>query len=151
LFESFDIMIRLLRPAVVAICLGLGCFASLSTAEAQWGCGYGMWGSYGYNVYSQEDIPYFAKHPPVYYSRPVARSYGWSPFAYPGYVTTPAAPVVHHSNPEMVLNPFFKKDESGSQGNTAPNVEPAIQTAKRIQVIHPTRDSGDARLAKHGS
>jgi hypothetical protein len=33
--------------------------------------------------------PYFALHPPVYYSCPVPRSYGYSPFAYPGCVQTP--------------------------------------------------------------
>ena len=27
--------------------------------------------------------------PPVYYSQPVARPYGYSPFAYPGWVRTP--------------------------------------------------------------
>jgi hypothetical protein len=35
-------------------------------------------------VYSQIDtMPYFALHPPVYYSRHVARTYGFSPFALP--------------------------------------------------------------------
>ncbi len=33
--------------------------------------------------------PYFALHPPVYYSCPVPRSYGYSPFAYPPCVQTP--------------------------------------------------------------
>jgi hypothetical protein len=48
--------------------------------------------------------PYFAIHPPVYYSAPVPRAYGWSPFAYPEYVMTPEAkPPV---KPAMFLNPF---------------------------------------------
>ena len=33
--------------------------------------------------------PYFALHPPVYYSCPVPRSYGYSPYAYPGCMQTP--------------------------------------------------------------
>lgn len=33
------------------------------------------------------NIPYFALHPPVYYSRPVPRTYGYSPFAlFPGMI-----------------------------------------------------------------
>jgi hypothetical protein len=34
-------------------------------------------------VYETESVPYFALHPPVYYSYRVARTYGRSPFAYP--------------------------------------------------------------------
>jgi hypothetical protein len=34
-------------------------------------------------------IPYFAKHPPVYYSYPVPRTYGYSPYAYPPGTRTP--------------------------------------------------------------
>ena len=33
--------------------------------------------------------PYFALHPPVYYDVPVPRTYGYSPWAYPPYMTTP--------------------------------------------------------------
>ena len=34
--------------------------------------------------------PYFALHPPVYYSHAVPRTYGHSPFAYPGTKETPS-------------------------------------------------------------
>ncbi len=48
-------------------------------------------------------IPYYALFPPVYYSTPVARTYGYSPFAYPpGTVTPSAAPkiaAVEYRNP----------------------------------------------------
>lgn len=50
---------------------------------------YGYPGNFHYNRYlehlfrSDRLIPYFAEHPPVYYSRPVARPYGYSPYAYP--------------------------------------------------------------------
>ena len=44
---------------------------------------------YGYaGVYGSE-MPYFTLHPPVYYSYRVARTFGYSPFAYPPYVMTP--------------------------------------------------------------
>ncbi len=48
--------------------------------------------------------PYFALHPPVYYSAPVPRSYGYSPYAYPGYAPTPPAPVL--VEPEVVENQY---------------------------------------------
>ena len=51
--------------------------------------GYGLgYFNYGYN---QPRIPYYALYPPVYYSYPVARPYGFSPFAYPPGVMTPDA------------------------------------------------------------
>ena len=50
-------------------------------ANAQYGgwCGSSPW----YTGYSSEYVPYYAMHPPVYYSYPVPRPYGYSPFAYP--------------------------------------------------------------------
>jgi hypothetical protein len=49
--------------------------------------------------------PYFALHPPVYYSRPVPRTYGYSPFAYPGIIATPE---IVEPTPEEVINPHVK-------------------------------------------
>ena len=48
------------------------------------------WG-YGYSTYYSTGVPYFALHPPVYYSYRVARTYGYSPFAYPPGVLTPGS------------------------------------------------------------
>ena len=47
--------------------------------------------------------PYFALHPPVYYSYPVPRPYGYSPFAYPPTVKTPE---VLASAPTTIHNPY---------------------------------------------
>lgn len=49
-------------------------------------CG-SIWGVW--NVYAREPLPFYALHPPVYYSLPVPRPYGYSPFAYPPGVMTP--------------------------------------------------------------
>src|SRR3970040_1649331 len=46
----------------------------------------------GYGVLSTSlryEVPPFAASPPVYYSYPVPRTYGYSPFAYPPHVMTP--------------------------------------------------------------
>ena len=79
--------------------------------------------------------PYFSLHPPVYYSYPVPRTYGYSPYAYPESVRTPdiqiqpQAKVIEnpHStkpvkeeddrrtafvSPKTILNPFTKQSSS---------------------------------------
>lgn len=74
------------------------------------GCGFGAvgYGSFGQlgSPYALGRIPvppYFALHPPVYYSQPVARTYGYSPFAYPGSVRTPE--VVSAPTAKVITNP----------------------------------------------
>lgn len=55
--------------------------------------------------------PYFALHPPVYYSHPVAAPYGVSP--YPITSISPGATVVADRSvpkPEVVINPYVKQD-----------------------------------------
>jgi hypothetical protein len=68
-------------------------------------------------------LPYFALHPPVYYSMPVPRTYGYSPFAYPGYIMTPelAAP----AQPMTMLNPHVK---SGTDKPAMPASDKATST-----------------------
>lgn len=65
---------------------------SAASASAQFPCyGGGGFGGYGgYNVYTNSDRPpFYAMFPPVYYSYPVPRPYGYSPFAYPPGTMTP--------------------------------------------------------------
>jgi hypothetical protein len=70
----------------------IGCIsAGASSAQAQiFAPSYGFAGGTGpYNLYIQDTPPFYAMYPPVYYSQPMSRSYGWSPFAYPPGVPTP--------------------------------------------------------------
>jgi hypothetical protein len=95
-------------------------------------------------AYSSSRIPtppYFAIHPPVYYSYPVPRTYGYTPWAYPSYVMTPEikAPV----EPATFDNPYVEQDatpaattKSASHKNAAPKVienphvkQPAVRSA----------------------
>jgi len=62
-------------------------------------------GRLGYTPYP---IPYFALHPPVYYSYPVPRTYGYSPFAYPPGTMTPE---VVAPEPLIIQNRFVPKAE----------------------------------------
>ena len=69
------------------------------------------WGYYWPSYYSREHIPYFAQHPPVYYSYPVGRTYGRSPYAWPPIVrTAPQRPVAEPS-PLIIPNPYAVSSE----------------------------------------
>jgi len=109
--------------------------ANRGDAQEWLGTGYaaacpGWWP--GARVYTQEHIPYYAKHPPVYYSRPVARSYGSLPYAYLPEVPAPrvvvASPLVVQNHlvagqaneglsagqsprPMRIVNPFAQEAE----------------------------------------
>jgi hypothetical protein len=123
--------VSLIVAAVAALCVGQN--------VAQAGDGWCGWGYGSCSWYTREYVPYYAMHPPVYYSYPVPRAYGWSPFAYPAYVMTPEAKPV--AKPAMFHNPYVdppkpavdKKSENKSAANfpkimTNPFVEP-VQTA----------------------
>jgi hypothetical protein len=67
------------------------------------------WFAYGYSgsLYGLGRMPvppYYAIHPPVYYSLPQARSYGHSPFAYSGDYQPPVK-----VTSRVVVNPHIKK------------------------------------------
>ena len=82
-------------------------------AQAQYGLNAGCGGfGYGwgwdvgrlYGVLAQ-NVPYYAAFPPVYYSVPVARTYGYSPFAYPpGTMTPEIAPPLAAA--KEIVNPY---------------------------------------------
>jgi hypothetical protein len=64
-----------------------------------------------YNTLRYE-VPHFAAFPPVYYSVPVPRTYGYSPFAYPPYVMTPE--VVGEAQPLTIDNPYVPSAKPAS-------------------------------------
>jgi hypothetical protein len=97
------------RIVLVGLAVALFSLAgSVSSAQAQMGCG-GGWGGWGanfpYGLYGSRvnNVPYYAMFPPVYYSAPVPRSYGWSPFAYPPGTMTPE---VVAEEPQEMVNPY---------------------------------------------
>lgn len=58
--------------------------------------------------------PYYAMFPPVYYSYPVPRPYGYSPFAYPpGYVT----PEGERIQAKEVFNPYVPRKPASATGD----------------------------------
>lgn len=101
--KSFGVSATVLTIlAVLAIC---------SPVQAQGGC---HWWSYPYPadltpLYSVGAIPtppYFALHPPVYYDMPVPRTYGYGPWAYPPYMTTPE---IEEPEPQIIENKYVPK------------------------------------------
>ena len=123
-----------------AILLATGFCASQAHAQVSvlgpgaYGLGFFDYGSANYG--NNYRIPYYALFPPVYYSYPVARPYGYSPFAYPPGTVTPEAPQkavapVEYINPlvpqpvkadgdktasapRMYLNPYVKQSRPAS-------------------------------------
>jgi hypothetical protein len=111
--------------------------------------GFGGGGDYGWDVaelYRElyHNLPYFALHPPVYYSEPVPRAYGWSPFAYPPGTMTPE--IVGEAQPVTINNPYapattpakadVKPSDRSASANPAPEplviVNPFVSPASSV-------------------
>jgi len=159
----------------VCLTLAVAAAASLagSSAKAQY-FGGGGFGGYGfgsgipYNVYVQDSMPYFAMYPPVYYSHPVPRPYGFSPFAYPPGMATPNGVVLYSSTvmpnrqaryrvkpqttvgktaaaPLVIENPFVRKE---GQVAAKAAVKSSGKAAPQPLVVYPLAQfSKQAKLA----
>lgn len=113
-------------------------FATAPTAHAQFdGCyGGGGWGyGMGY-LYNSLDynVPYFAAHPPVYYSYPVPRTYGYSPFAYPPNVMTPDV-VMGDEAPLEIVNPYVPSTQQTPAASTDQSAAAAPQENRQPQPL----------------
>ena len=98
-------------------------------AAAYWpygGC-QGYLGSYRPSVYSREYIPYFAQHPPVYYSYPVQRTYGRSPYAWPPVVSVAAREPLVMQNPYVVERVSMKMDSPTQRPTPLRIVNPYVE------------------------
>ena len=139
-------MTRTLSFALSFVAAGLVAAVSVP-AQAGDGCfGYGWGMGQLYNSLEYR-VPYFAAHPPVYYSYPVPRTYGHSPFAYPPHFRTPeiaAEPVALE-----ISNPYVLPKQDADKPIEA---ERAVQTlsAPEPLVIHNPYVSQGAELAQAG-
>ncbi len=126
-------MFRLGLSALFALIVVLGAMNyEPATAQAQpgpypqayggftWADGYGW-----YWLYGRQRLPYYSLYPPVYYSYPVPRPYGYSPFAYPPGVATPEIKV-RRVRPKKVTNPYVEDTRPG-------NAPPRSAEVKRIR------------------
>lgn len=133
-------MNRLLGVLLMLVaCLFLAWAANDAQAGNYYGWGWGPYRYYSSPYYpSDRRIPYFAEHPPVYYSVPVARPYGLSPFAYPP-TYEPAAAV----EPLMVPNPHIEAEPS-----SADSKERITRRAPKPLVVENPYVSGDSSVAR---
>jgi hypothetical protein len=115
------------RTLLVAVAILAGS-ALANSAQAQCAA-YGGYGPVGYwdigRLYGllADEVPYHAAFPPVYYSYPVPRTYGYSPFAYPPGVMTPE---VEAPGPEVIENPYV--EPQGEEVQPGAEAAPADET-----------------------
>lgn len=98
------------RLATFVALLAVTFIGSQAAEACGWGnnYGYGIGGLYRSLDYPTESrVPYFAAHPPVYYSQPVPRTYGHSPFAYGPWHKTPE--IIESATPVVIENPHAKE------------------------------------------
>jgi hypothetical protein len=146
----------LMLLAVVAASAGA---AGRAEAQYAYGCA-GGYGGYGWGAWDigrlysvlADNVPYYAAFPPVYYSVPVPRTYGYSPFAYPPGVMTPE--VVEAVEPLSIVNPYFQESSAtAAEGDAAPADQttqsaPAEKEApKPLLVINPYVEQAAPALA----
>jgi hypothetical protein len=118
-------------PLLLAALASCGIFAS-STANAYWWNGGGIGDVYRSLDYPTETrVPYFAAHPPVYYSTPVPRTYGYSPFAYPPGVRTPEV-AGGCAQPVEIINPYVPS----STEESAPANKTTSKTIRNRTISH---------------
>ncbi len=130
---------RLPCGILLAICLVIVFCAVPTTAHAQMGYDYcarwsGPFGGWYEMPYATDRIPtppYFAIHPPVYYSYPIPRTYGYSPFAYPGTVMTPDLP--RPPVPAEIINPHVKP----SSQEAAQKAKDRVTQTRSQTIINP--------------
>jgi hypothetical protein len=111
-FDTFleeQLMIqRLALCALVFVALAMFVAPAAQACDGGCGCGWDYGYGYLYNILRYE-VPHFAAFPPVYYSYPVPRTYGYGPFAYPPYVRTPD--IVAEAEPVTIINPHVPKSD----------------------------------------
>ena len=79
------------------------------------------------------NVPHFMAFPPVYYSEPVPRTYGYSPFAYPPHVRTPE--IVAPVQPVTILNPYVEQTDAAEQAD--PDQTAQSHTVEPVVVLNP--------------
>jgi hypothetical protein len=130
--SALAVVMLLSAVATQASAQGFGC----RNQDIGQSTGFGVSGSL-YGLGYVPVPPYFALHPPVYYSYPVPRTYGYSPYAYPRTVMTPE---YRAPQPLDVVNPYVKPTEEKEAATSA-----SFQTASApLMVINPFVDQSPA-------
>lgn len=103
-----------------------------------WGS-YGGWGYLGTRVGFAPQPPYFAVHPPVYYSAQIIRRpYGYSPYAYPANYPSFNTQVIEsrasaNADPAVFINPYSAQAGNGGGQLPPPRNAPAPDDNSSVQ------------------
>jgi hypothetical protein len=106
-----------MKKALIVALVAMAGLTTVSSSQAAGPYGYGTipwWGvgnGFG-TTYERQRLPYFSLYPPVYYSTPVPRTYGYSPFAYPPGTMTPD---IVDAEPITVFNPYVPQPGGSKQ------------------------------------
>lgn len=123
-------------------------FSVVETRDAQAQCGPQGLGGFGYGGYGfdvgrlygvlAQNVPHFAAFPPVYYSAPIPRTYGYSPFAYPPGTMTPDLPVQTMAAKE-IINPFVRTSNVAEKAESAEPADKVTQssTPEPLAIVNP--------------
>jgi hypothetical protein len=104
------------RTAILALAV---VFAAKGVCQAWWPSAWGNsgWlGGYSPWLSDLERLPYFALHPPVYYSHPVPRTYGYTPFASLPDLTIFEA---RQADPVTIRNPYVASSGAAAEAIAA--------------------------------
>jgi len=80
----------------------------------------------------RKNLPYFTLHPPVYYSYPVPRTYGYSPFA---YLPTTLTPEVAPPEPMDIINPHVPSNGESTPAHDVSDRSAAVGAQPQPLVI----------------
>jgi hypothetical protein len=132
-------------------CLALVALCGLLAGNANAQCGGGFGGGYGYwdigRLYQvlSDNVPYYSAFPPVYYSMPVPRTYGYSPFAYPPGVMTPE--IVDVAGPAEIINPHIEPASLEGAPMAKDKVTQAASQPEALVVTNPFVSDSPVRTA----
>lgn len=138
----------LLATATFAVLL----ITQIDQVQAQIGNPFGnpCCGQYGilsspYALSRVPEPPYFALHPPVYYSHAVPRTYGHSPFAYPGSVRTPDVNMDAPSA-RVLKNPYVTPTKSDKVNKPKINLKDVTKAVEPLEIINPFVDPAKTKM-----
>src|SRR5262245_56396523 len=135
--------IRNLALCLIALAIIAALCPTTASAGGPFGCGdwWGINGPYGLYGNRVNEVPYFAMFPPVYYSQPVPRSYGWSPFAYPPGTMTPPAEV---PKPQTIINPHVQQPQCAPSSTEAKAKTTGYEAPPPKEIINPFVKTADS-------
>ncbi len=150
-------MTRLFFAATLAFA---ACAISSSSAQAQGlnsGYGFGLGANYsgvfsglnnGFynNGFRNDQPPYFAQYPPVYYSHIVARPYGISPYAAPPGIVPVEMNYADSSTVERIVNPHYSSDEPTVMIERILETTPSVPEAPAVPPV-PMVNEAPAKVA----